>query len=108
MRYFHRLGLAIIGKDYIYGNACIAQNKRVEKAESSIKQLNEMYAAALNKWNTDAHLAKKASQDVERLKETVANYQKLVETLRGTIRDKQAMIDAYVQAGQKIQVKNNR
>ncbi len=114
-RYFHRLGLAFIGRDYTsYVNADLTA--RVEKAEADMKHLKECYCSALDKWeqagakllelqrkydaavkeqqNSDS-LIKKLFNEGAELSAEVANYKKLVETLRGTIRDKQAMIDAY-------------
>lgn len=98
VRYFHRLGLAIASKDYIYSNMYVALNERVEKAESDMKQLKQMYNVALDKWKSDDCLVKDLSNEVARLKGEIASYQQLVETLRGTIRDKQKMIEAYVKA----------
>lgn len=99
-RYFHRLGLAIVSKDYIYSNMYVALNERVEKAESDVKQLKEMYNVALDKWKSGDCLVKDLFNEVARLNGEVASYQQLVETLRGTIRDKQKMIEACVKAGE--------
>lgn len=99
--YLYRLGLAILGKDYIYSNAYVALNERVEKAESDLKQLKEMYNVVLGKWNTDASLVKRLANEEARLHAKVNNYKQLVETLRSSIRDKQSLIDAYVKTERK-------
>lgn len=98
VRYFRRLGLAIVSKDYVYSNIYVALNERVEKAETDVKQLREMYNIALDKWKSGDCLVEGLSNEVARLNGEIASYQQLVETLRGTIRDKQKMIEAYVKA----------
>lgn len=100
-RYFYRLGLAIVGKDYIYSNVYVALNESVEKAESDLKQLKEMYNAVLDKWSTDASLVKRLAEESTRLHTEVNSYKQLVETLRGSIRDKQSLIDAYAKMERK-------
>lgn len=105
-RYFYRLGLAIVGKDYIYSNVYVALNERVEKAESDLKQLKEMYNAVLGKWSTDASLVKRLAEESTRLHTEVNSYKQLVETLRGSIRDKQSLIDAYVKTERKKRTTN--
>ncbi len=100
-RYFRRLGLAVIGKDYTYNDVYVNMNGRVEKAEADLMRLKEMYDVALDKWKSNGELAKKLFGERTEMKEQIASYQILVETLRSTIRDKQAMIDAYAQAEQK-------
>ncbi len=97
MRYFLRLGLAILGKDY-NSNVYVTLSERVKKAEIDTKLLKEMYNAVLDKWKAGDNLVKKLSNEVARLNGEVASYRSLVETLRSTIRDKQTMIDAYAQA----------
>ena len=106
-RYFYRLGLAIVGKDYIYSNVYVALNERVEKAESDLKQLKEMYNAVLGKWSTDASLVKRLAEESTRLHTEVNSYKQLVETLRGSIRDKQSLIDAYVKTERKNEQRMN-
>lgn len=107
VRYFHRLGLAIIGKDYI-NNAYVALNERVEKSESDMKQLKELYSVALDKWSVDKVVITELIDTRVRLGEEVNNYKQLVETLRGTIRDKQALIDAYAKLEKDKAIKANQ
>lgn len=97
-RYFHRLGLAIIGKDYIYSNVYVALSDRVQKAEEDVKQLKEMYNTVLNQWSESDKLTKKLFETGSTLNEEVNSYKALVEQLRSTIRDKQAIIDSYQKA----------
>lgn len=99
-RYLLRLGLAIIGKDYMCSDVCAELNERVEKADADLKRLKEMYNVALGKWKADDVLVKKLFCVVARREEEISSYQKLVEALRSSIGDKQAIIDAYAQAEQ--------
>lgn len=87
-QYFFRLGLAIIGKDYVCSDVYAELNERVEKAEADLKRLKEMYNVALGKWKADDVLVKKLSCVVARREEEVSSYQRLVEVLRGSIGDK--------------------
>lgn len=97
--YFCRLGLAVLGRDYVYSDVYIKLEERIGKSEADFGQLKEMYDIALGKW-------KQLADAVARLNEEVLNYQRLVETLRSTINDKQALIDAYEQSVQENNLSN--
>ena len=76
-RYFVNLWLALLGGDP-YRDELDEMRRRQERAEIQIRDLHELYYGALEKWT----VARKESAGLERL----------VESLRGRIADKDDML----------------
>lgn len=106
-RYFHRLGLAFLGKDLPGGKDYDVLRGRVEKAEAGMKELKELYCVVVEKWTDSSVTSKILNSQNEKLRKDIATYQKLVDILRGTIRDKQKVIDAYAVAAAKSERSNS-
>lgn len=80
-RYFLCLGAALIGRDP-YEREREELKARIDQTIADLKHLRLLCNSAFERWND-------ASGMVVSLKKEVASYQKLIETLRGTIRDKE-------------------
>lgn len=87
-RYFRCLWYALTGR-CVSLEEYMTLNGRIEKIYANVGKLQEMYCSALEKWEQASELA--ACLEGKGKKE-LASYQTLVETLRGTIRDKDKRI----------------
>lgn len=105
--YFYRLGYALIGRDSYAKERDTFMKERekivreLQEAMTKADKLQELYEAALEQWQNTARLELKVE---EKCKKEVANYQALVETLRGTIRDKDAELDRVQKAYRDLQI----
>lgn len=94
--YFRVLWIALRGRD-AYREERDALSRRLDAAEANVRKLQDMYASALDKWQHDQQLLKQEQDLIKQMEdrdtEKVATYQKLVETLRSTINDKERKID---------------
>lgn len=94
--YFYCLWMALTGRD-AFREERNELNSRIVAAEESVKKIQNIYASALEQWQHDQKLLKQEQDLVKQMEdhdtEKVATYQKLVETLRGTINDKERKID---------------
>lgn len=94
--YLYCLWMAITGRD-AFREERKELNGRIDAAEANVRKLQDMYASALDKWQQDQQLLKQEQDLIKQMEdrdtEKVATYQKLVETLRSTINDKERKID---------------
>lgn len=105
--YFYRLGYALIGRDS-YAKERDAFLKERDKLVRELQEtmakadkLQELYEAALEQWQNTAKLELEVES---KCKKEIASYQALVETLRGTIRDKDTELDRVQKAYRDLQV----
>lgn len=81
-RYFSCLWAALCGRDP-HRKELEEMNQRVNQATTDLRHLRQLYLSTLDEWNQTSDL-------VEHLLKDINNYQKLIETLRSSVHDKQS------------------
>lgn len=87
-RYFRSLWAALRG-------CClsVAESKelklKVLESNTKLHEMFKLYAMLVEKWQSASEKADKQMQQIGTLQKDIANYQKLIETLRTSIRDKE-------------------
>lgn len=88
-RYLGNLWGALIGRDP-YRDERKQMDKHIEHLRYKVSSLNDLYYAVVEKWKESTETIRLMEQQTLELKKNVTSYQTLVETLRSTIRDKEA------------------
>ena len=101
-QYFHTLWYAIIGRNP-HAKEREALVATIESLREHITKLKDLYANAVDKWDSAAKLSDKMVNENNKLRNDIGSYQTLVENLRSSIRDKEYQLSEYIKEVNRLQ-----